>query len=331
MATGTKSDFTIYEDEYYSGAYETLTQKAEVFNGASRNAVQLIPRGHKGDYTKSAFFKNISSMIARRDITSVSAADDLKLETGENIGVKLNRRIGPIGQTIDAWKKIGEDPRQMSFILGGMAMQNQMVNYVNAAMKSVEAAIEGNAAYNVNGTDDVTKTLTTDKLIEALALMGDAGQRVVAWVMHSKPFYDLMNANASSSTPIDGIATDIIRVGEASSFTLGRPVIITDDASLTDANGSATDTYNVLGLVESAVSVQPSEDEEVFFDRISGLDNLIYRYQAEFAYTVNVKGFQWDTSAGGVNPTDAALATTTNWDQVASDDKDTAGVRIKVQ
>ena len=46
---------------------------------------------------------------------------------------------------------------------------------------------------------------------------------------------------------------------------------------------------------------------------------------------VGVKGFQWDTGNGGVNPTDANVGTSTNWDKVLTSIKDCAGVRIVVQ
>jgi len=46
---------------------------------------------------------------------------------------------------------------------------------------------------------------------------------------------------------------------------------------------------------------------------------LIFEIQGEYANTVSVTGFTWDTGNGGANPTDVALGTTTNWDKVITD------------
>jgi hypothetical protein len=106
---------------------------------------------------------------------------------------------------------------------------------------------------------------------------------------------------------------------------------VTDSEALHDANGSLTDTYNVLGLVQGAGLVKESEPDNVAFELVTGLDNLVYRYQGEYAFNVGVKGFQWDVTNGGVNPTDSDLSTATNWDKVATSYKDCAGIRIKVE
>jgi hypothetical protein len=63
---------------------------------------------------------------------------------------------------------------------------------------------------------------------------------------------------------------------------------------------------------------------------VTGIENIARRWQAEYAYNVEVKGFKWDVGVG-VNPTDANLGASSSWDQVASDDKQTAGVRLVSQ
>ena len=41
-----------------------------------------------------------------------------------------------------------------------------------------------------------------------------------------------------------------------------------------------------------------------------------------------LKGFAWDTANGGKSPTDAEIATGSNWDKVATSWKHTAGVMV---
>jgi hypothetical protein len=112
MAIGKASDFKIYQDEVRGGIVERLTQASAFFNAAG-GAIRLGTVSRRGDYAKESFFKSISSLVTRRDTTSVAAATDLALAMDEIISVKLNRKIGPVAQTLDAFRKVelaaGED------------------------------------------------------------------------------------------------------------------------------------------------------------------------------------------------------------------------------
>jgi hypothetical protein len=327
MATTLQSNVVIYHDEYQAGMWEELSQNANAFNGASANAIQLIGKEQLGAYSKAAFWKTISTLVARRDITSTSAATALAATQNDEISVKVHRKIGPVDVAFDALRAIGVGDREFSFQLGQHVAKAKLENMLNTALIAAEAAIEGNSAMNKDVTGETTKTITTDYLVQTLAKMGDMGDKVVAWVMHSKPYYNLVSEQITAK--IVNVADKVVYGG--SPATLGRPVIVTDASALTDANGSATDTYNVLGLVSGAVTVVESEQEQIVTQTVTGLENLVLRLQGEFAINVGVLGFEWDIANGGATPTDATLGTTTNWDQVATSDKHTAGVRLKCQ
>ena len=83
MAIGKYSDMVVYQAEFQSGMVEKVAQFLAAFNEASRGAIRLVPRALKGHYGKEAFFEDVSSLVSRRDITSVSAATDLALTQGE--------------------------------------------------------------------------------------------------------------------------------------------------------------------------------------------------------------------------------------------------------
>lgn len=327
-AIGKASDMKIYHAEFQTGMVEKVAQFLNVFNEASRGAIVLVPRALKGDYSKEAFFKDVSSLVSRRDTTSVSAATDLALTQDEVISVKLNRKIGPVAQTLDAIKKAGLTEAEASRVFGELAGTRKMKDMLNAALIAVEAAIQGNTAMNLTITGESTKTASTASLNRTLALFGDNAQEIVCWIMHSKPNFDVVGALISAN--VTGL-TDVASIQGGIPALLGRPALVTDGGALTDANGSATDTYNTLGLVQGAVTVEESEEETFATEIVTGLENLVRRWQAEFAFNVKVKGFKWDTANGGANPSDATLGTTTNWDQVATDDKHTAGVRLVTQ
>lgn len=326
MAIGSMSDFKIYPEQYYGGMYESIAQNINAFNGASNNALVLTNENIKGHYEYESFI-SFKDIVSRRDITSTGSATDLSLAQSEFVNVKLNRILGPVAQTIDAWKKIDEDPEVMSFILGQMAAEQKTKDYLNSLLLAVEAAIDGQSDLKYDATGETTKTLTHSHLVSGLAKMGDQGERVVAWVMHSKPFWDLVGQAITDK--ITNVSDTVIYGG--SPGTLGRPVIVTDSSALHDDNGSLTDTYNVLGLVAGGATVKETEPDTVAFELVTGLDNLVYRYQGEYAFNTGVKGFQWDVTNGGSNPTDADLGTSSNWDKVANDIKDLAGVKVLVQ
>ncbi len=332
MATGKHSDFVLYDEQYYGGMFEAVAQFVQAFNGASNGALTLQQKQLTGNYAKESFIKAISGMVSRRDLTSVSTASDLAVTLGEMISVKVNRKIGPIGQTLGAWRAIGKDSAEMSLKIGQMVGKEKMADYLNTAIACARAALANTADLLYDATGTANATLTHNRMISGMAKFGDRANSIVAWVMHSHAYFSLMgNAVTDKITNVADVA-----IYGGSPGTFGKPVIVTDAAGLTtaavDLSGTSNDVaakYDTLGLVGNAAGVVESEEEQIVFDTITGLEQLIGRIQGEYAFNIGVKGFKWDTGNGGANPTDAALATGSNWDQVATSIKDCAGVCIR--
>jgi hypothetical protein len=79
--------------------------------------------------------------------------------------------------------------------------------------------------------------------------------------------------------------------------TLNRPVVIVDSASLkTQLNSPDVDDYFTLGLTAGAVEVESTEEQEIVVQDVTGLENLVVRFQGEYAYNLGVKGFKWDVA-----------------------------------
>lgn len=311
MAIGTGSDFVIYDEEFWGGYSEALEQNSDVFNGASNGTITLRPNRLKGNYEKESFVKNIASLVTRRDVTSVSAATDLKVEQDEFVGVKVNRKIGPVSQTLDSWRKIGEDPQTMSYVLGQQIGKAAAVEMADTAIMSAHSAI---TALSTAGLYDGTAGASTHTgLANILQLMGDAERNIACWVMHSKSYFDLMKDGIDKSSEIIQELAGLT-IYNGSTASLGRPVVVVDSSSLIESG--TPDQYNILGLTEGAVMVDESETQEIVSDLVTGLENLAMRVQGEYAYNVKIKGFKWDVSNGGANPNDTAIGTSTNWDSV---------------
>lgn len=324
MSIGKGSDFKIYEDEFYGGMFERVAQNTEVFNAASANCLRLIEQSIVGNYQKESFLKTIASLVTRRDLTSVSSVGDTAMTQDEIISVKVNRKIGPVAQALDAWRKIGENQQEMSFKLGGMIGDAVIEDMVNASIAAFEAAVSNQGSQVYDGT---AGTLTHGALVNGLAKMGDAAGRIRCWVMHSKPAHDLLGQALTDK--ITNIAD--VAIIEGTTASLGRPTIVTDAAALfvAAASTSASDEYKTLGLTEDGLRCIQSEQQEIMSEIVLGLEQIAFRVQGEYAFNLRIKGFQWDVSSGGSNPTDAALATGSNWDKVATNAKDLAGIVVR--
>lgn len=329
MAIGKASDFKIYHEEFFGGYVEVLEQNADAFNGASANAIRLVPDRLRGDYEKESFIQSISALATRRDTTSTNTATDTPLTQGELVGVKLNRRIGPVANTFDSFKKIEQDPQALSFMLGQQIGKAVALEMINTALAALNAALTGQTALVYDATGQTAPngpTITHTNMVSAMAKMGDASNRIVAWVMHSKNYFDLVKqAIADKVFEVAGVT---IYSGNVATF--NRPVVVIDSANLIDTVPTP-DTYAVLGLVSDAAVLNESESRDIVSDVVTGLDNLVIRLQGEYAYNLKLKGMTWDVTNGGANPADAAIATATNWDKAATDDKSLPGVRLLVQ
>ncbi len=327
MSTGTASGFKIYHEEYYSGMYEELAQNVNAFNAASQGGIQLVQADKRGDYEKASFIDHISTLVSRRDTASVSVVTDIAMTQGNQISVKLNRKIGPVANTLDSWRKIGEDAKTMSYLLGKMIAKQKMHNYLESCIRACEAALSGQSDLCYDATSQSTKTMTATYLIEGINKLGDQASNIVCWVMHSKVYFDLMKQALSDKLYEE--AGRVVYGGTPG--TLGRPVVVTDCDALWVGADSLSTTYQTLGLAVGGIVVTESEAEEIAFERITGLENLVYRLQGEYAFNVGIKGFAWDTTNGGANPTDNNLGLFSNWDLEFAQVKNCAGVRIVTQ
>jgi len=333
MAIGKASDFTMYHDQFHAGYTETVAQAAEQITNLTRGAIKIIPRAHIGDYAKETFYKSVSSLVSRRDTTTVSAATDLALTQGELVGPKCARLIGPATNTLDSLNKVGATMDEFAAALGEQAGKAALVSMLNTGLYALVGCAKDQTAltndlYNVIGhTVNATHSTTTANLNKTLGKFGDRAGSIAAWAMHSTPWFDLAGANISGG--LTNVADSYINNGINAS--INRPVFQTDSSALTQLSVGSSQAgyvgYHILGLVENALVLEESEARHFAIQEVTGLHNLVIRYQGEFAFTVKVKGMAYATGSG-INPTDATIATAAAWAQVATSDKDLSGVRL---
>ena len=326
MAIGKASDFKIYQQEFFGGMTEKLQQNAADIAAQSKGSIVIRAHEHRGDYEKESFIKSLSALVSRQDITSTSTVTDTALTQDDEIRVKVHRKIGPVAQAKKAFKMISEDPQVLSFILGQQQAQAVAEDMLNTGLTAVVAALANTSAVTNDVTAATVTSITHSNLLQTLAKFGDRADRIVAWVMHSTQWFDL--GLQSISDQITGVADAVISAFTVKGF--NRPFLVTDSASLI-VTADSPDSYYVLGLADSGLQLLQSETMDIATDEVTGLEQLVMRYQGEYAYTVGIKGFQWDTANGSSNPTSGTIGTGSNWDKVATSNKDLAGVVLKCQ
>ena len=326
MAISNASDFKIYQEQFFGGMTETLQQATNVMNAASRGAILMTTERMKGDYEYESFFKTVSSLVSRQDITSNSGTTALKLTQDEFIRVKCHRKIGPLSVTRKAFLQAGEDPELASFILGQQSAQAVAEDMLNTSLLAARVALANQSAVLNDATSLADTTCTYKNLINTLRKFGDKQSRIVAWVMHSTSWFDLGLDGVDNQ--IDSVASDIIRVLEVPG--IGRPFIITDSDSLI-ATADTPDSYYVLGLTAGGIQAMFTEDQYITSQEQLGNEQIETMLQGEYAFNVGLKGFKWDVGNGGANPDSTAIGTGSNWDKAVTADKDLAGVVLKSQ
>ena len=202
-------------------------------------------------------------------------------------------------QTRDAFRKIFGSFSQTEFtgLVAEQVAQIMQLEMVNSSLMATVASLKQQTPSYLQEAS--LGSISTNTLVSSLALLGDKADQVVCWIMHSKPYYDLVKNQIAAN--ITGVSN--FNVAQGSPLSLGRPIIVTDSSALTgNVNSPDVTDYFTLGLTADAVLVENSEEQEVIVQDVTGLENLAVRIQGEYAYNLSLKGFKWDVANGGANP-----------------------------
>lgn len=311
------SNMKVFNAELQTATIETLAQQVEKFNAASAGSIVLTTQGFEGDYRFENFFSSLHAAQRRVDrYASNGAASATNLAQLQEIGVKVGGGFGPI-----QW-----EPAQLSWVQANPAAALEaisrnlaeaiMKDQLNSAIASAVAAIEAQGSAQVN--DVGTGPITYVSINGAHAKFGDSSSMLVADVMDGAQYHALIGQNLTNAQDLFNYQG--VRVVEV----LGKRVVVTDAPALRET-GTGADV-KVLSLVTGGVTVYDGSDLITNIETSNGLQRIVTTMQADYTFGVAVKGFQWDTTNGGKSPTDAELATGSNWDKIATSAKHTAGV-----
>lgn len=321
------SNLQVFSQFLYTVYTETVQQQVYKFNEASNNALRLVADSNVGDYSHEVIFAEIENLVRRRNAYGTANVSTLNLGQKDIVGVKVAGGAGPVDLSPGQWNWIQMDPEAAAFAMGEQLAKASLRDKLNVAIGAGYAALSQNSAvtYDATGTSDTKASLRN--LAKAAAKFGDSGDRIRAWIMHSVSVNDLLDqaiGNANSLFTFDSI--------KIYSDAVGRPIIVTDSPFLVTSvtTPAPKTTYHILGLQEDGIRVEDNGDFSDNIEGKNGSENISKTYQAEWSYNVRVRGYAWDIANGGKSPSNATLTTSTNWDKVATSDKDVAGVVLEV-
>jgi hypothetical protein len=305
---------------------EVLRQKIDLFNAATGGAIQLRSAAHQGDFSDVAFFAKISGLVKRRNAYGSGAVAQKTLANLVDTMVKVAAGTPPVRLDPGQFKWIQQNPEVAGAALGQQLAVDTMADMLNIGLGSTYAALSqvANVVHNATGNTAPEDTMSFSNLNLGQAKFGDQSSQIAAWIMHSKPVFDLYGKNLTNAGQLFTYGTvNVIR------DPFGKLLVVTDSQNLV-ITGSPNN-YAALGLVPGALVIDQNNDYTANEEMKNGDENIQRTFQAEWSYNMGIKGFAWDKTNGGKSPNDAALLTSTNWDRYATSDKDLAGVVVRVK
>lgn len=307
----------VFQKYYMRAIIETLAQMVEKFNAASRGTIRLTTEGFNGDFLQESFWKALHSAQRRVDrYATNNAASSTDLEQLKKSGVKIAGGFGPILFEPSQMTWLEKPTAEAIEVVSRNFAEALMSDQLNTAIAALVAAISNQAA----ATNDVSATagVSYSAMNSAHAKFGDMSHSLVASVMNGTTFHGLIGANLANATNL--FKAETVNVVDV----LGRAIIVTDAPALYAAG--TPNLNKVLSLVDSAAIVYDGSDVITNIETKNGKERIESTFQADYSFGLAIKGYTWDETNGGKSPTDAELATGTNWDKVATSIKHTAGV-----
>lgn len=311
------SQMQVFNDFIMPATIETLGQMVEKFNGASNGAIRLTTEGFTGDFLQESFFAAIHSAQRRVDrYAAQGAASATDLTQLKHSTVKVAGGFGPIRYEPSQMTWLEKPTTEGIEVASRNFAEALMKDQLNTAIAALVAAISNQAS----ATNDVSATAGINYVTMngAHAKFGDRSGDLVAQIMTGAVYHRLIGANLTNTPQL--FQAQGVRVVDI----LGKAVIVTDAPGLYLAGAPNKDF--VLSLAPDAAIVSDGADLISNIETKNGQTRIETTMQVDYTFGLGLKGYTWDEANGGKSPTDAELATGSNWDKIATDIKHTAGV-----
>lgn len=311
------SQMQVFNEYIMPATIETLAQMVNKFNAASNGAIRLTTEGFDGDFLQESFFAAIHSAQRRVDRYAAQAsATPTDLTQLKHSSVKVAGGFGPIRFEPSQMTWLQQPTARGIEVASRNFAEALMADQLNTAIAALVAAISNQAA----ATNDVSGSagISYSAFNDAHAKFGDHSANLVAQVMNGSAYHKLIGQNLTNTPQL--FQAQNVQIVDI----LGKPVIVTDAPALYAAG--TPNKLKVLSLAESAAMVHDAGDVISNIETSNGQTRIETTMQVDYTFGLGLKGYAWDESNGGKSPTDAEIATGSNWDKVATDIKHTAGV-----
>ena len=299
---------------------ERLAQNLMVFNEASRYGLAMVSTIIKGAIQKKSFYKKASG-ADRRDTTETMAFNRIANDVVNDIKLK---RVSAYDTIISEFKEQSGSTEELSRVIGIYFADDMMQTWVNDAIGTLAAVVQGNAGMSATTVGDTTETLTQRGLVKGVKLFGDNHASVVSYLCHSTPFFDLI-AEGIESANETLFSMFGLTIYSGSAATMNRPIIVTDCDDLVISG--TPDTYVTLVLTENAVTVTDSYVADDITDNTTVEGNeAVYEAKRQFAYNLAIKGYSYTSAT--MNPAEATLKNAASWTKKLDDKQTAASVVI---
>lgn len=310
------SDMKVFNSYLAEATIESLTQMVDNFNGASNGSIVLTSEGFDGDFFERSFYAGLESAQRRVDrYATNSTVSATALSQLQENNVKVAGGFGPIIFEPSQMSYMNKNEAEAIEVMSRRGAELIVKDQFNTAIKSLVAAISNQST----ATNDVSASagISYSALNNAHAKFGDASSNLIAQVMNGAAYHKLVGQNLTNATVL--FKAENVLVVEI----LGKPVIVTDSADLYTAG--TPNKFKILSLVAGAAVIMDSGDFTSNIQTNNGKYRIETTYQVDYTFGVGLKGYAWDITNGGKSPTDAELATGSNWDLVQAI-KNSAGV-----
>lgn len=316
------SQMQVFNTYFMPATIETLAQMVDKFNAASGGAIRLTTEGFDGDFLQESFYAAIHSARRRVDRYGTNGTvTPTDLTQLKHSSVKVAGGFGPVRFEPSQMTWLNKPTTEGIEVASRNFAEALLQDQLNTAIAALVAAISNQGAattVDISGSGPVTYTAVNN----SHALFGDHSALLVAQVMDGATYHGFIGQNITNGSTLFHAGT--VRVVDM----LGKLVVVTDAPALYSAAIADPVTpakRRVLSLVSGAATVTDSRDIISNIQTSNGNERIVTTLQLDYSFGLGLKGYTWDEANGGKSPTDAELATGSNWDKVATSIKHTAG------
>ena len=310
------SNRTVWDQYIVPATMEYFADQVRLFNEASRNTIVLDSANFRGDFIQQAFFDSVRSAQRRTDMYATNdAVNPTDITDHTQTGVKVAGGFGPIRYEPAQHLWMLEPTARSIEVASRNFADALLYDQINTSIGVAVAAIQSQGTAATNGA--IATELTYDTINMAHAKFGASSGLILADIMTGMQYHKFVSKNLTNAPSLLFKAENVTVVD-----ILGKAVVVVDAPGLTATDG----TNRVLGLTRGAVVASDSGDLITNVQTNNGKSRIETTFQADYNFTLKVKGYSWDTTTGGKSPLDAELHSSANWSKVTESLKSTAGV-----